>query len=154
MPHPALTVSLADPRDPQATALLERSQALLRALFPPEDNFFLDLGALAAPDIRFFAARRGARTLGTGALALRTGYGEVKSMFVAEEARGQGVAEALLARIEAEARANGLPFLRLETGDRLGSALRLYARHGFVRRGPFGDYPDAASSIFMEKSLG
>ena len=72
MPHPALTVSLADPRDPQATALLERSQALLRALFPPEDNFFLDLGALAAPDIRFFAARRGARTLGTGALALRT----------------------------------------------------------------------------------
>ena len=73
MPHPALTVSLADPRDPQATALLERSQALLRALFPPEDNFFLDLGALAAPDIRFFAARRGARTLGSAARAAARG---------------------------------------------------------------------------------
>lgn len=153
MTHALLTVTRADPRDAQATALLERSQALMRALFPPEDNFFLDIDALCAPDIRFFAARRGARTLGTGALALRAGYGEVKSMFVAEEARGQGVAGALLARIEAEARAQGLPWLRLETGTLLHEAHRLYARHGFVRCGPFGDYPDAPSSIFMEKPL-
>ncbi len=149
-----LTIIPGDPRDAGATALLRQSHDLMRALFPPEDNFFLDTDALCTPDIRFFVATRAGETLGTGALALRDGYGEVKSMFVAETARGQGVAEALLARIEAEARANGLSLLRLETGDRLDSALRLYARHGFVRRGPFGDYPDAASSVFMEKSLG
>lgn len=149
-----LTITPGDPRDAAVGALLRQSHDLMRTLFPPEDNFFLDTDALCTPDIRFFVAKRGDETLGTGALALREGYGEVKSMFVAEEARGQGVAEALLARIEVEARANGLPLLRLETGDQLGSALRLYARHGFVRRGPFGDYPDAASSIFMEKSLG
>jgi putative acetyltransferase len=153
MTQPALTVTDADPRDPQASALLRRSQALMRALFPPEDNFFLDIDALAAPDIRFFVARRGAEVLGTGALALREGYGEVKSMFVAEEARGQGIAGALLARIEAEARAHGLPCLRLETGNVLHEAHRLYARHGFAPRGPFGDYPDAPSSLFMEKPL-
>jgi putative acetyltransferase len=153
MTHAALTIARADPREPGATALLHRSQALMRALFPPEDNFFLDIAALAAPDIRFFVARRGEATLGTGALALREGYGEVKSMFVDEGARGQGVAGALLGRIEAEARAEGLPLLRLETGTLLHDAHRLYARHGFAPRGPFGDYPDAPSSIFMEKSL-
>jgi len=158
MPTPVIDtpyrVTAADPKEPGATALLNASRALMQSLFPPEDNFFLDTDALCTPDIRFFVATRAGETIGTGALALREGYGEVKSMFVSEAARGQGVAEALLARIEAEARANGLPLLRLETGDRLGSALRLYARHGFVRCEPFGDYPDAASSVFMEKSLG
>ncbi|MBE0453621.1 MAG: GNAT family N-acetyltransferase [Roseovarius sp.] len=154
MPHPALTIFPADPRAPGASALLRQSHALMRALFPPEDNFFLDIDALCAPDIRFFEAKRGAETLGTGALAIRADHGEVKSMFVAEAARGQGVAAALLARIEAEAHALGLPCLRLETGNVLHDAHRLYARHGFAPRGPFGDYPDAPSSIFMEKSLG
>jgi len=148
-----LTIAPGDPRGAEAAALLRQSHDLMGALFPPEDNFFLDAEALCTPDIRFFVALRGGETVGTGALALRAGYGEVKSMFVAEAARGQGVAEALLARIEAEARAHGLPYLRLETGDRLIAALRLYARHGFERRGPFGDYPDAASSVFMEKAL-
>jgi putative acetyltransferase len=157
MPAPAtdtpFRITAADPKEPGTRALLEASHALMQSLFPPEDNFFLDIDALCAPDIRFFAAMEGTTCLGTGALALRDGYGEVKSMFVDGAARGQGVAEALLARIEAEARAQALPCLRLETGDRLEAALRLYARHGFVRRGPFGDYPDASSSVFMEKYL-
>ena len=149
-----LTIAPGDPRDAGTAALLRQSHDLMRGLFPPEDNFFLDIDALVSPDIRFFAAHRRGETVGTGALALRGGYGEVKSMFVVETARGQGVAEALLARIEAEARADGLPLLRLETGNRLAAALRLYERHGFERRGPFGDYPDACSSVFMEKALG
>lgn len=148
-----IIVEAADPRHPEASALLRASHALMESLFPPEDNFFLDIDALCAPDIRFFAARSTARIVGTGALALRDGYGEVKSMFVAEAARGQGVADALLRQIEDEARARALPCLRLETGNLLHAAHKLYARHGFARRGPFGDYPDAPSSIFMEKQL-
>lgn len=142
-----------DPRDPGAAALLRASHALMQSLFPPEENFFLEIDALCAPDIRFFTARIDDRVLGTGALAIRDGYGEVKSMFVSETARGQGVAGALLERIQAEARALGLPCLRLETGNLLHDAHRLYARHGFAPRGPFGDYPDAPSSIFLEKTF-
>jgi len=41
----------------------------------------------------------------------------------------------------------------LETGNLLTAAIALYERAGFKRRGPFGDYPDAATSIFMEKPL-
>ncbi|MBV0910761.1 GNAT family N-acetyltransferase [Anianabacter salinae] len=148
-----LTVGPGDPRDPQATALLRDSHALMQRLFAPEENHFLSLDALAGPDIRFFTARLGDTIVGTGALALRDGYGEVKSMFVADVARGKGAAAALLGAIEAEARALGLPLLRLETGDKLDSAHRLYARHGFAPRGPFGDYTANATSLFMEKPL-
>jgi putative acetyltransferase len=149
-----ITVQKGDPHDAQATALLRESHALMQALFAPEDNHYLSIDALCAPDIHFFVARDGEQALGTGALAEKTGYGEVKSMFVAEAARGKGVADALLRRIEDQARALGLLWLRLETGTLLQAAHRLYARHGFVPRGRFGDYPDNPSSVFMEKSLG
>ena len=149
-----IEIGMGDPRAAGAAALLQRSQDLMRGLFAPEDDFSLDMAALRRPDILFFVATRDDATVGIGALALRDGYGEVKAMFVDAAARGQGVADALLRRIEAEARAHSLPCLRLETGDSLSPALRLYARHGFVRRGPFGAYPDAARSVFMEKPLG
>lgn len=148
-----LTVGPGDPRDPAAASLLRQSHALMESLFPPEDNFFLDIGALAAPDIAFFVARRDAEILGTAALADRGKYGEVKSMFVAASARGHGVGVALLERLEQEARARQLPILRLETGNALHAARHLYAKAGFTERGPFGDYPAAPTSIFMEKPL-
>jgi len=42
---------------------------------------------------------------------------------------------------------------RLETGDTLKAAHRLYEKHGFTFRGPFGEYPDLPESLFMEKRL-
>lgn len=150
----SVTVERGDPRAPDASALLQQSHALMRELFPPEDNFFLDIDALTAPHIAFFVAQREDEILGTAALADKGAYGEVKSMFVAEAARGLGVGAALLDRLEAEARAKGLPRLLLETGNLLHAAHRLYARAGFTECGPFGDYPDAKSSLFMEKRLG
>lgn len=146
-------VTPADPTAPGAAALLKTSHALMQSLFPPDENFYLDLDALRAPDIRFFAAFEGETCLGTGALALCGGYGEVKSMFVAEDARGRGIADAILRRIETEAREHGLGALKLETGRGLDSAHRLYARHGFVECAPFGAYPASPSSIFMHKAL-
>ncbi len=148
-----IIVARGDPHHPQATALLHASHALMQSLFPPEDNFYLDINDLTADHIRFFIAREGDSVLGTGALALKDGYGEVKSMFVSEAARGRGVADALLRQIEDEARAEALPILKLETGNVLHAAHRLYRRHGFVDCGVFGDYVAAKSSIFMEKPL-
>ncbi|MCO6384774.1 GNAT family N-acetyltransferase [Oceanicola sp. 502str15] len=149
----SLKISRGDPRHPDATDLLKQSQALMQRLFPPEDNFFLDIDALCGRDIRFFVAKEDGRILGVGALALRKGYGEVKSMFTRESARGRGIAALLLAEIEAEARREGYDLLRLETGNSLASAHRIYGKAGFVQRGAFGDYPEAPSSLFMEKRL-
>lgn len=148
-----LVVEPADPLAPGPRALLEQSHAMMRAEFPPEENYFLDFEALRAPGIRFFAAREGEAVLGTGALAPKPGYGEVKSMYTAPAARGRGVAAALLRAIEDEARALGLPLLRLETADALTAAVRLYERMGFTRCGIFGDYRPNATSVYMEKPL-
>ncbi|WP_373356402.1 GNAT family N-acetyltransferase [Pseudoroseicyclus sp. CXY001] len=152
-PDPALTIRRASPHEPGAAALLHQSHALMQALYPPEQNHFLSLDALAAPGILFFLAEEGATALGTGALALRPGYGEVKSLFTAEAARGRGVAAALLATLEAEARAASLPWLRLETGPGLDAAHRLYTRAGFTPCGPFGAYEESPGSLFFEKAL-
>ncbi|MDQ2095770.1 GNAT family N-acetyltransferase [Rhodalgimonas zhirmunskyi] len=146
-------VAPASPFDPPVRALLEASHALMASLYAAEANHYLSLDALTEPHITLFAASQGGNTLATGALARMQGYGEVKSMFTAPEARGHGLADALLSHIEAEARSANLPYLRLETGTGLDAAHRLYARHGFTPRGPFGAYPAADTSVFMEKSL-
>lgn len=148
-----LIVERADPLSPGPKAILEASHALMQEMFEPEENYFLDFEALRGDDVRFFAAREGAETLGTGALALKDGYGEVKSMFTADAARGRGVAAAILRALEDEARALGLPLLRLETAETLDAAIRLYERTGFARRGIFGAYRPNTTSVYMEKPL-
>jgi len=148
-----LIVEQGDPRAPQATALLQASHALMERLFPPEDNHYLSIDALCTPDIRFFIGREGETVLGCAALANKGDYGEVKSMFVSEDARGKGVADALMRQLEDCARELDLSVMRLETGDLLHAAHRLYERHGFVKCGPFGDYQANKTSVFMEKRL-
>lgn len=148
-----LIVEQTDPRAPGPSALLEASHALMQATFPPEENYFLNIDELCDETIVFFAAREGDVTLGTGALALKDGYGEVKSMFTAPNARGKGVAAAILRALEDTARKKNLSLLKLETGDPLDAAIRLYERAGFTRCAIFGAYEPNASSVYMEKHL-
>ena len=149
----SVIIETGDPREPQATALLKQSHALMESLFPPEDNHFLDISELCQPEITFFVARQGDKILGTAALANKGGYGEVKSMFVSPDARGLGLGAKLLDRLEAQAREMGLGAMKLETGSLLKEAHRLYARGGFAECGLFGEYDANASSLFMEKAL-
>jgi putative acetyltransferase len=137
----------------EARALIEASHALMAALFPAASNHFLPLEALAGPAVRFFVAEEGGAPLGCGAVALKDGWGEVKSMFTAEEARGRGIGGAVLDAIEAAARAEGLTLLRLETGTTLDAARRLYERHGFARCAPFAGYVTDPNSVFYERAL-
>lgn len=146
-------IERGNPRDPEVRALLEASHAMMLALFDPQANHFLSVEALATPEISLIVARINSRTVGCGALARRDGYGEIKSLFVDPEVRRAGVAAALMARLEAEAVAQDLALLRLETGNLLEAAIALYTRCGFAVCGPFGDYPDHPQSVFMEKRL-
>ena len=148
-----IVIERSDPKEPQATALLQASHALMQSLFPPEDNSFLSVEELCAEDVCFYTSRKGTQVLATGALVIKTGYGEIKSMFVDPNARGQGVGDAILRALHDLAREKGLGSLKLETGNSLHAALRLYARHGFTPCGPFGDYIANDSSIFMTKTL-
>ena len=147
-------ITPGDPRDPAATALLRASHALMQSLFDPEDNHYLEIEDLCVPSIKFLVARNGTETLGCAALSNQQSYGEIKSMFVAPAARGQGVADALMTALDKEARQLGLTTLKLETGDKLKAAHRLYHRHGFRVCGPFGAYEESPASVFMSKPLG
>ena len=148
-----ITVAPGDPRHPDAVRLLQASHALMEASFPAESSHYLSIDDLCVADVRFFHGMVNGRVLGTGAIKLYPDYAEVKSMFTDEAARGQGLADAILSALTDTARAEGKGLMRLETGNILYAAHRLYARHGFVERGPFGDYPDDPNSLFMEKVL-
>ena len=108
-----IVIERSDPKEPQATALLQVSHALMQSLFPPEDNSFLSIEELCAKEVYFFTARKGTQVLATGALVVKTGYGEIKSMFVDPSARGQGVGDAIVRALHDLAREKGLGSLKL-----------------------------------------
>ncbi len=138
--------------------LIAELDATLALAYTAEQQHGLDVAAIFQPQMRFFIARRAGVALGCGGVALFPTFAEVKRVYVRPNARGRGVAQALLARIEREASAEGHTVLRLETGDRQLAALRLYERAGFVPCDAFGDYAEMtphaiATSVFMEKRL-
>jgi putative acetyltransferase len=77
-------------------------------------------------------------------------------MHTAEAARGRGVGSAMVRHIIAAARASGMARLSLETGSwaYFVPARALYARHGFVECGAFGEYLEDPNSVFMTLELG
>jgi putative acetyltransferase len=139
---------------PDVAALIEASDAFATALYPPESNHFVDIAALRGPAVVFLVARASGRAIGCGAV-LRDprGWGEIKRMFVAEEARGQKIGARILAELERIASAEGLRLLRLETGIHSEAALATYRRAGYRECPPFGDYRPDPLSVFMEKAL-
>ncbi len=148
-----IKVTLGNPREAQATALLRASHALMQALFSADDNHFLSIDDLCEPNVRFFVAKEEEAALGCVALANKGSYVEIKSMFVHPDARGKGIAHKLMQAIEADARAQGITDVKLETGDTLLQAHSLYRAHGYTDCGPFGDYEESPASLFMAKTL-
>ena len=108
-------------------------------LGPPDGAFVVGYG----PD--------GAAVCSGGIKRFADDVAEIKRMYVVPEARGRGVARALLARLEDEARALGYTTVRLDTGDRQPGAQRLYARAGYRAVGNYNGNPAAA--WFGEKHL-
>jgi putative acetyltransferase len=153
-----VTVELVPAATDEARVLVGELEAILAAEYPPEQRHGLALDAIFQPHIRFFVAYLAGVAMGCGGVALFGDFAEVKRMYAHDVARGRGVAQAVLRRIEAAVRDAGLSVLRLETGTNQLAALRFYEREGFRRCAAFGDYrglaPEAiATSIFMEKAL-
>ena len=153
-----LTIELALSATDDVRLLVGELDRELSAEYSSEQRHGLTLEAIFQSHIRFFLARLDGAPAGCGGVALFADFAEVKRMYVREGLRGRGVAQALLARIEAEARQAGLPLLRLETGNRQVAALRLYACAGYQPCAAFGAYATmtlqaVATSVFLEKRL-
>lgn len=136
-------------------ALLARHLAQMQAQTPPESCHALPTDALMAPGIVLLGLREDAVLVGVGALKTCDGYGEIKSMHTAAEARGRGVARRVLEALIGAARAQGLPRLNLETGSgpEHAAARALYGKAGFVTCSPFGNYRSDPLSHFMTLRL-
>lgn len=155
-----MTLSIEQVTSPTgvARALVGELEAVLSAEYPPEQRHGLPLEAIFQPHIHFFVATLNGEPVGCGGVALLDEFAEVKRMYVRPAARGQGVAQAVIARLTAVAAGHGYSVLRLETGTVQHAALRFYGREGFVRCGAFGEYAAMdgaaiATSVFMEKTI-
>jgi putative acetyltransferase len=153
-----ITVEPVQTATDEVRALTDELDRTLAREYLPEQQHGLRLDTIFQAHVRFFIARLDGRAVGCGGVALFGSFAEVKRMYVRDDARGRGIARALLARIESEARSNGIDLVRLETGDRQFDAIRLYERAGFRQCDPFGEYasmtPQAiATSLFLEKQL-
>jgi putative acetyltransferase len=143
--------------DPRVIQLLAFHISMARAQTEPGSAHALDLSGLRSLDIRFWTAWDGGSLLGTAAMKrLSPSHGEIKSMHTAEAFRRIGVGSALLGHLIEEAQAAGIRRLSLETGSWAFflPARKLYARHGFVECGPFGNYVLDSNSVFMSLELG
>jgi putative acetyltransferase len=151
-----MTLSIAlEPADQDdVLELLRKSDAFSASLYPPASRHPMDVQTIAAPNVRFFVARRDGTAVGCGALVIgEQERAELKRMFVDRSVRGQGIGRAILQALEAAAGEAGVTRLQLETGVDNRDAVTLYRRHGFHERGPFGSYVADPLSIFMEKAL-
>ncbi|PYG01892.1 putative acetyltransferase [Georgenia satyanarayanai] len=138
-------------------ALLREHLQDMYATSPPESVHALTDEGLRGADVTFFTARDDdGALLGCGAIKrLGEGAAELKTMRTVTAARGRGVGSAMLAHLLGVARERGCTSVHLETGsmDYFASARRLYARHGFLETGPFGDYAPDPLSTFMTLQL-
>ena len=148
------TVSIELPRQPDVLELFRLGDAYALSLYPAESYYGLAVEELEKPGITLFVARESGAAVGTVVIADRgDGTAEIKRMFVAESARGLGVASLLIAALESHALGAGITLVQLETGPKQPAAIALYEKHGYRVIPNFGQYVGDPSSICMERSL-
>lgn len=155
----AVQIRAESPLGADLALLMQRHTQAMHADTPPESIHMMDAGALAAAEVDFFVGRADgadSQPLVMGAIKrIAPNQAEIKSMHVLAEARGRGLAQAMLDHLLAAARAQGLTRISLETGAQpsFAAARALYARAGFVECPPFIGYGPDPNSIFMTLDL-
>ena len=136
---------------PDAAALVEEVQQEYVARYGGPDETPLEPGYFEAPQGAFFVGYLDGAPVATGAWRRRRDVvvdgvddtAEVKRMYVAPAARRRGLARAMLAHLEATARAAGAGAMVLETGLAQPEAIALYTSSGYLPIPGFGFYKDA-----------
>lgn len=142
---------------PGAT-LLEGMRAEIATIYTGLDLDAPDMpkagpGELGPPGGGFIVGWTGNEPICCGGFKrLPDGACEIKRMYVVPDARGRGVARALLRELERRARTHGYRVARLDTGPRQPEARRLYESAGYTAIANFNANPVA--TFFGEKALG
>lgn len=149
-----MKINLESPDQEEVIRLINELDDYQKPLYPPESHHGVDMAVLTQPNVIFAVVRDDdGQAIGCGAVYLTPAYGELKRMYLRPQHRGQGIARVLLEVLETEARARGCTLFTLETGVSQPEALALYARAGYERCEPFGDYSPDPFSVFMRKDV-
>jgi GNAT superfamily N-acetyltransferase len=120
--------------------------------FVPTEEIFATEDAFDGPGAAWLVVYEGERAVACGGLRpLAPGVGEIKRMFVTARERGRGHGHALLAELEALARAAGCERVRLYTTEVLVEARALYRDAGYRPVG-VASY-DGRIDLWLEKRL-
>lgn len=141
---------------PDIQALIAIHKAFCLSVSPPEACHAVTTDTPDLSGFRYWLAHEIGQRLGCIALKrIDPTHGEIKTMHVLEAARGKGAGRRLVEHLIAEARADGITRLSLETGTNapFAASRALYERHGFVDCGPFADYSAHPFSHFMTLTL-
>lgn len=146
----------ADPDDPAALyclsayfqLLCDKVAGVTPALFPLPDPHS---DTYRPPHGQFLIAYSDTMPIGCVSLRpLEPDVAEVKRLWVAPDARGQGLARRLMNAIESEARALGYNRLKLDTNAALPEAIALYRKTGWAETAAYSKFP---STHWFEKGV-
>ncbi|MFC8514120.1 GNAT family N-acetyltransferase [Streptomyces sp. NPDC057257] len=139
----AITVERVDAATPDARACLDAYAADIDARFP--EGF--DKSDLVSPEEvsgeagAFYVAYEEARPIACGALRrLEQGVGEIRHVWVHEQARRLGLARRILEALEQEALTRGLTVVRLDTHATLTEAQAMYRACGYTEIPSYVDH--------------
>lgn len=148
------SVELRDvaPTHPDNLACLEAYRAELagRTGRDPATSLPVPDESVAPPRGRTIVAYRDGEAIGCGALK-GSDVPEVKRLWVSAQARGLGLGRRLMETLEATAREQGAPRVRLDTNAALTEAIALYRRLGWEEVQPYNGEP--MSDLWLEKRL-
>ena len=140
--------------DPEVEPLIDAVQEEYVRLYGGRDTDEMD-PALFEPPLGLFLLGRldGAAVASGGYRVIEPGVAEIKRMYVAEGARGRGLARRMLAELERSAAAAGATRMVLNTGYLQREAIALYESSGYAAIDAFGHYAAYKTALFFGKSL-
>ncbi|MDX2237564.1 MAG: GNAT family N-acetyltransferase [Hyphomonadaceae bacterium] len=147
-------IDIESPLQDDVRALVRELNEWTLTLTPAEHTHHMSVEQMAQDDTTLFVARSHGEATAMGALRRHPGgVGEVKRMFTRPAHQGRGLGRAILAKVEAQARAEGCTRLVLETGSNFEAAQHLYRSAGFAPCGPVLDYAPSPWTAFFAKDL-
>jgi pimeloyl-ACP methyl ester carboxylesterase/ribosomal protein S18 acetylase RimI-like enzyme len=140
---------------PVSSALVSDYVAEIKAMYPewtPDVPPKMNARDVEPPQGRWLIAYRDGRAVGCAGLKrLDEHTAEIKRIYVAPEARGAGVARALIAGLEAAARDAGYDTVRLDTGAKQEASVGLFRAAGYQAIPDYNGNPVAA--YWFEKRI-
>ncbi|MDP3895063.1 MAG: GNAT family N-acetyltransferase [Mesorhizobium sp.] len=112
--------------------------------FDPSTGNSLDPADVTPPRGWFVVAKMGGRAVGCGALKRLDGTsGEIKRVWVADDARGMRLASRIMDRLEEISAEAGFEKVLLDTNRALTEARAMYLKRGYAEIAPYNDNPYA-----------